>query len=147
MLEREFPQMAALYTVEDAQVLIAAKEEHWRLRTTFCYLLWQHETGELIGYLQVKNIAWEIPAAELGYFIDSRWQRQGYASESLRALVRIATQRLGFERIFLRILPDNRESLGLAKKLGFHDEGVHRKAYRCGQGLLHDVRMLSIVKE
>jgi len=147
MLRRAFPQMAAVYTVEDAQAIIAVKEEHWRLRTTFCYLLRHRETGELIGYLQVKNIAWEIPAAELGYFIGSRWQRQGYASESLRALVRIVMQRLGFERIVLRILPTNRESLGLARKLGFHDEGLHRKAYRCGQGELHDVRVLSIVKE
>ncbi len=147
MLEREFPQMAALYTVEEAQKMIALKDEHWSRRTTFCYLLWHLQSGALVGYLQVKNITWEIPAAELGYFIAGRWQRQGYASESIRVLVRITLQRLGFQRLFVRILPGNWESLALARKLGFQDEGLHRKAYRCGRGQLHDVHVLSLIRE
>lgn len=147
MLQREFPQMAALYTVEEVEQMIALKDEHWSRCTTFCYLLWHLESGALVGYLQVKNITWEIPAAELGYFIAGRWQRQGFASESIRVLVRIAMQRLGFQRIFVRILPGNQESLALARKLGFQDEGLFRKAYRCGRGQLHDVRVLSLIKE
>jgi RimJ/RimL family protein N-acetyltransferase len=95
----------------------------------------------------VKNIAWDVPSAELVYFIGIARQRQGYASESIRAISRLAFLELEFQRIFVRILPSNRESFLLARKLGFHEEGVQRKAFRCGLGQLHDVKYLSLTTE
>lgn len=47
----------------------------------------------------------------------------------------------------MRILPVNRESFALAKKMGFQEEGLHRKALRCGLGELHDVQYLSITSD
>jgi RimJ/RimL family protein N-acetyltransferase len=49
--------------------------------------------------------------------------------------------------MFVRILPSNQRSLALVKKLGFQEEGLHRKAFRCGFGQLHDVCFLSTVRE
>jgi len=95
----------------------------------------------------VKNIAWEIPSAELGYFIGSPWQRQGYAAESTRRIVDLAFRILEFQRIFVRILPSNQPSFALVKKLGFQEEGLHRRALRCGLGELHDVRCLSLTAD
>jgi ribosomal-protein-alanine N-acetyltransferase len=83
----------------------------------------------------------------LGYFIGTARQRQGYASDSIRAILRLAFLELQFQRIFVRILPSNRESFLLARKLGFHEEGVQRKAFRCGLGQLHDVQYLSLTTE
>ena len=143
----EFAQMAALQRVEDAGSFVVEKREQWNSGKTFCYGIWRREKEELIGQIQVKNIAWEIPAAELGYFIDKRWQRQGFASESVKGIVKVAFEGMGFERIFLRILPSNGASFSLAKKLGFQEEGLQRKAFRCGFGELHDVRYLSLTKE
>jgi RimJ/RimL family protein N-acetyltransferase len=102
---------------------------------------------EQIGQIQIKNIAWEIPSAELGYFTSNAWQRKGYASESIRGISGVAFQELDFQRIFVRILPLNRESFALAKRLRFHEEGLHRKAFRCGFGELHDVQYLSLTQE
>lgn len=56
-------------------------------------------------------------------------------------------QQLSFERIFVRILPSNRESFGLVKKFGFREEGVPRKAFRGGYGELHDLHFLAVVRE
>lgn len=146
-LVREFAQLASLRTIEDAALLVCEKHQQWNAGRTFCYGVWRSDQPEQIGQIQVKNIAWEIPAAELGYFIAAPWQRCGYATETIRAILRFAFGRLSFQRVFLRILPENRESLSLAHKLGFRFEGLHRRAFRCGLGELHDVNYLALIHD
>jgi len=147
-LIREFSQMAKeLRNMEQARSFTQEKCEQWDARKTFCYGIWRKAGMEQIGQIQIKNIAWEIPSAELGYFTSNAWQRKGYASESIRGISGVAFQELDFQRIFVRILPLNRESFALAKRLRFHEEGLHRKAFRCGFGELHDVQYLSLTQE
>lgn len=69
VLRREYAQMASLGSVVDSQSLIIEKSNQWDIGRTFCLGIWHKSAGDLIGQLQVKNVAWEIPAAELGYFI------------------------------------------------------------------------------
>jgi len=133
-LIREFSRLAGLQDLQEAQQFVQDKREQWKAEKTFCYGIWRKEAPEQIGQIQVKNIAWDVPSAELGYFICTARQRQGYASESMRAISRLAFLELEFQRIFVRILPSNRESIHLARKLGFHEVGVQRKAFRCGPG-------------
>jgi RimJ/RimL family protein N-acetyltransferase len=146
-LIRDFAQTAALQGVQQVESFIAARSEQWQLRKNFTYGVWQKGADALVGQVQVKNIGWEIPAAELSYFIDKNSQRQGFASESVRGIVTVAFEELRFERIFLRILPSNSGSLSLAKRLGFQEEGLHRRAFRCGFGELHDVYLLSLITQ
>lgn len=146
-LIREFAQIAGLQNVEETKSFIAEKGEQWNDGKTLCYGIWRKQARQQIGQIQVKNVAWEIPSAELGYFIGWLSQRQGYASESVRRIAGLAFQELTFQRIFVRILPSNPESFSLAKKLGFQEEGLHRRAFRCGFGELHDVHYLSLTME
>jgi RimJ/RimL family protein N-acetyltransferase len=145
-LIRDFAQTAALQGPEQAESFVTEKSEQWRSQKSFTYGIWRKGADLFIGQIQVKNIAWEIPAAELSYFIDKNSQRRGYASESIRGILAFAFGELRFERIFVRILPSNAESLSLAKRLGFQEEGLHRNAFRCGFGELHDVHYLSLTR-
>jgi RimJ/RimL family protein N-acetyltransferase len=147
LLIREFAQIAALRNRAQAASFISEKCEQRNAATTFCYGIWQTGTEDgPMGQIQVKNVAWEIPAAELGYFIIEARQGNGYGTEAIRAILRVAFKELEFERIFVRILPTNRRSLALAKKLGFQPERVLRRAFRCGLGELHDVHYLSLIR-
>jgi RimJ/RimL family protein N-acetyltransferase len=146
-LIREFEQQAGLQNLAHAKAFTADKEEQWRCEKTFCYGIWRKPAKEQVGQIQVKNIDWKIPSAELGYFIDGSFQRRGYAAESIREILQLAFEKLGFQRMFVRILPSNRQSFSLAKKLGFREEGLHRRAFRCGLGQLHDVHYLSLIAE
>lgn len=146
-LIREFPQMAWLRSGEEAESFMLEKLEQWNAGKAFCYGIWRTADDCQVGQLQVKNITWEIPSAELSYFIGGSFQRQGYASESVRSLLRAAFEDLGFQRVYLRILQSNNPSFSLAEKLGFHHEGVHRKAFRCGFGQLHEVHYMSLTAD
>jgi RimJ/RimL family protein N-acetyltransferase len=119
------------------------KQEQSNARQTFCYGIWRKGVKQ-VGQIQLKNIAWEIPGAELGYFIDESLHRRGFAHESGRAILRLTLRERAFQRIFVRILPANTASLSLAKGFGFQQEGLHRNAFRCGLGKLNDVIYLSL---
>lgn len=146
-LVREFPQMAWLRTPEEVGDFLQQKTEQWHSGKNFCYGIWRTEGKKQVGQIQVKNITWDIPSAELGYFIGAAWQRQGFATETIRAILSVAFRELGFQRIYVRILMSNAESFALAKKLGFREEGLHRKAFRCGFGQLHDVHYMALTAD
>ncbi|MDP9160156.1 MAG: GNAT family N-acetyltransferase [Acidobacteriota bacterium] len=146
-LIREFAAMTNLQNLDQAASFVREKEDQWEAEKTFCFGIWLKDRGKQIGQIQMKNVAWEIPAGELSYFIDREFQQKRYATESIRAILDLAFLKSGFQRIYVRVLPVNRESLSLARKLGFQSEGVHRKAFRCGAGDLHDVHFLSLIAE
>jgi len=133
-----------LSQAEDVKSFTEDKAEQWNTRRAFCYGIWLKGSNQQIGQLQVKNIVWDVPSAELSYFIGSSSQRQGFASEALSAILRTAFTQLGFKRMFVRIIPSNKESILLANKLGFKHEGLHRNEFRCGFGELHDVHYFSL---
>ncbi len=76
------------------------------------------ETGEIIGRagLNVRE-GYDLP--ELGYVIGRPWQGQGIGTEVCRAILKIAKEEYGFERIMALIQEENQVSLHLAQGLGF----------------------------
>ncbi|MCI8453594.1 MAG: GNAT family N-acetyltransferase [Lachnospiraceae bacterium] len=56
---------------------------------------------------------------ELGYHIFPAYRRQGYAKESSQAILRYGTEQIGACRFLVRVRPENKASLALARWLGF----------------------------
>ena len=147
-LVQNFSPMAnALFQGEDVKSFVEDKTEQWNAGRAFCYGIWFKISKQQIGQLQVKNVMWDVPSAELSYFIDSSSERQGFATEAISGILRVALEQLDFKRIFVRIIPSNQGSIALANKLGFKHEGLHRNAFRCGFGELHDVHYFSVTME
>ena len=147
-LIQSFRGMTDLSQVEEATSFIVEKTQQGNAGKVYGYGIWlkvsKEQIGQLIGQLQVKNVVWDVPSAELGYFMGGSSQRQGFAAEAISAVLHLAFKRLGFEKIFIRIIPSNHESISLANKLGFKHEGLHRNDFRCGFGKLHDVHYFSL---
>lgn len=75
------------------------------------------ETGELIGRAGPwMPDGW--PAMEIGWVIDPRHQRRGYATEAGAVAQRMAWTALGADRLISLIRPDNEPSAAVARKLG-----------------------------
>lgn len=76
------------------------------------------ETGEVIGRagLSVRE-GYDLP--ELGYVIGLPWQGKGIATQVCRAILKLATEEYGFERLMTIIQKENQPSLRLACGLGF----------------------------
>ena len=146
VLRRSFNDtIKQLGTAMDAKAFIRDNAAQRHARKVFVYGVWTLQNRALIGQIKVKNLVWEIPSAELSYFIGSGFRRQGYATEAVLTLLHEAFERLRFNRIHARVIASNQESLELARKLGMTHEGLHRQEFRCGYGELHDVHHFSVM--
>lgn len=65
----------------------------------------------------------------IGYKIDADERQKGIAYEATSFLLPIVVNEFDLKRIEADILPENRPSLALIKKLGFEYEGIARKAH------------------
>lgn len=99
------------------------------------YLPWSiraialRQTKEAVGYVnfhdlpQWHDLAQQEACAEFGYTIFESYRRQGYAEETVRALMGWARDR-GARHFIFSIAPDNTASRGLARKLGARKIGM-----------------------
>jgi ribosomal-protein-serine acetyltransferase len=144
-LRRNFPELAnGVKTVAAASAYVAASAKQWADRLAYVYGIWSPSELHPIGQLRIKNMVWDVPAAELSYFVDRQWLRKGVATGAVRAVLREAFDEGGFRRVYVRIIGANEESLALARRLQLRHEGVHRNSFRCGLGELHDVHLFAM---
>jgi RimJ/RimL family protein N-acetyltransferase len=145
-LKRNFAQLVAeVLQPSDADDHVEQLTQRRAGNSEFAYGVWLRAERQLIGHIKIKNIQWDIPAAELSYFVCQTSLRQGVASEAILALLNVAFEQVHFRRIGLRIIASNHASLSLAQKLRFKQEGLHRNEFRCGFGELHDVYHYSLI--
>lgn len=65
----------------------------------------------------VKRGSLELP--DLGFAFLREFQGRGYALEASRAVLRLAAEKLGLDRLFAITAPENASSIRLLEKLGF----------------------------
>lgn len=82
------------------------------------------ETGEIIGRagLSVRE-GFALP--ELGYVIGVPWQGRGLAREVCQGILQLAGEEYAFEQVQALIQKGNEASMGLARSLGFVEQGEH----------------------
>ncbi|MDO5292403.1 MAG: GNAT family N-acetyltransferase [bacterium] len=86
------------------------------------------DSNTLIGRAGLQCIdIHETPEIELGYLISPQYQRQGYASECIGAIIQYAKEYLELPSLVAVIHPENLASITLAEKYGFQLESTITK--------------------
>ncbi len=122
-----------------ARSYLAHKRDEMREGRNLPCGIFLRETQQLIGYVQLFQIDWNVPRGELSYFIDVAFQKQGLMSEAIAALCNHAFTKLNMAKLFLRVAPENTASIRIAEKTGFQLAGKLRHDFRDGNGVLQDV--------
>lgn len=108
-------------------------------RTYFPYLIKEKASRKLVGFIDIKNIDWQVPKAELGAFIDIDYEGKGIITHHLIHLIDTIVQNYGFKKLFCRIAKENKRSIQVALNCGFEYEGTIRRDYRTTDGRLIDL--------
>lgn len=87
------------------------------------YFFFLKENTQLIGYLHIKDIDWKIKKAELAYFIDAAFCRQGITTEAVQQLLLVCFEMLHLGHVQARVDISNTASIRLLEKIGFKYEG------------------------
>ena len=84
--------------------------------------------GVILGAINFFDVERGIAqAACVGYYVGAPFAGQGYMTEALVLALEYAFRRLGLHRVEADIEPDNRESIRLARRVGFRREGLSRR--------------------
>jgi len=81
--------------------------------------------GAMLGDCGVHVPADKPEQAEFGITVAPAFQGRGYASEALRALLRLVFDTLGKHRAFASVDPRNAPSIALFERAGFRKEAHH----------------------
>ncbi len=108
-------------------------------KTYLPYLIVETKTGQLLGLIDIKNIDWNIPKAELGAFIDAKYEGKGLITHFMSVVINQIVDQYNFKKLFCRIAPRNIRSIHAIKRVGFKLEGTIRCDYKTVKGELVDL--------
>jgi RimJ/RimL family protein N-acetyltransferase len=80
------------------------------------------ETGLILGSSSLHPRDWSLPRFEIGYWCRMRFQRQGYVTEAVRAILRFGFETLQAKRIQCVCDSLNARSLRVAERVGLRRE-------------------------
>lgn len=83
------------------------------------WLVFEKESGKLVGRAGVEHREELEGELELGYAIGTPWQGKGYATEVCCGILQYVHEELGFEEICSLVQPENAVSVHLLEKWGF----------------------------
>lgn len=83
---------------------------------------------------------------EIGYWIHSGHQNQGYATEISRALTQVAFDYHGVQRLEIRCDPANLASAAVPRKLGFEHEATLKQRDTTPAGEIRDTMIWTLFK-
>jgi RimJ/RimL family protein N-acetyltransferase len=134
-------------SIEDTRAFLQFSEAQWAKWPAGPYLALLRDRGELVGS---TGLMFESPLrAATGYVLARRFWGQGFATEALTAMVRLA-EACGVQRLYAICHHQHMASARVLEKGGFTFEGTLRRYAEfpnLARGTLYDVRCYSKIFE
>ena len=111
---------------DSTRFIVDAAEERQRRRSL---VLGIYVDDELAGTIGLHYIEWFDRSAELGYWIASRREAQGWVTRAAHGVLGFAFRAAGLNRVVIRCAIGNDRSRRVAERLGFRREGILREAH------------------
>lgn len=131
--------VARTKTFEDTLIFMTDMERRIQDRTYFPYIIADNSNDNIAGFIDLKNIDWNIPKSELGCYIDKDYVNKGIASTAFRLFCDFCFEEYKFQKLFLRTHHNNTSARQVAEKCGFEIEGTIRRDYRTTSGDIVDL--------
>lgn len=81
------------------------------------------ENGKLVGSISANKTENDDECYEIGYALGKKYWRNGYATESLKAVVEFLIKEVGIRKFLCRYAKENQASGSVIRKVGFEYKG------------------------
>ncbi|MFN7039110.1 MAG: GNAT family N-acetyltransferase [Alphaproteobacteria bacterium] len=100
----------------------------WILRSDIRFVITDKETDNIIGIglYPPCQANWNIPSFGIMYFLAKTYQRKGYATEAVNALIRFAFKHLKARKIEIKCDEENVKSIAIPERLGMQLEASQK---------------------
>ncbi len=119
---------------EETEINIREAHINFLKREDLRLLAFHKQTGELVCSSGLHRIDWEVPKFEIGYWADTRFCGNGYATEAVEGITGFAFKELGANRVEIRCDSNNVKSKAIPERLNFDFEGILRNEDRSADG-------------
>ena len=103
-------------------------QKETRLDSAYVFFVFRKRDDTLMGGCTLSNVRRGVTqCCALGYWLGSRFARQGYMSDAMRVLIPFVFKTLGMHRIEAACVPENEPSRNLLTKAGFREEGLAKR--------------------
>jgi RimJ/RimL family protein N-acetyltransferase len=126
-------------TIEDTRNFVSDIVQKAEEKTYFPYIILDNSSNRIIGFLDLKNIDWNIPKSELGCYIDEDYANKGITTKAFRLFCDFCFTEYKFKKLFLRTHQSNTSAKIVAEKCGFELEGTIRRDYKTTSGEIVDL--------
>ncbi|MGG4094275.1 GNAT family N-acetyltransferase [Paenibacillus lautus] len=114
---------AEFYTIDKQAEILAAESRS--IADGSLFKVWLHQDDEIIGSIAISNIVRGVfQSAHVGYKLAQAHTGKGYMTEALGAVVAYCFDTLELHRLEANIMPRNKASLNVVRRLGFYEEGL-----------------------
>ena len=147
-LTKYFPK--TLLANKDIEATTAHINDRIRLtekKEFFTFVIFDNLLNKIVGTVFLKELDWNIPKGEIGFFIDQAYEGKGIITKSVSMVKNYCFNTLGLNKIFMRIAEDNSGSKRVAEKNDFKMEGILRKDFKTSEGKLINVVYYGLLKE
>ena len=116
------------FEIDSIEKMLEFEKQAEDAKQAISLYIFKKDDGKLIGNVKLSNIVYGIfLSCFTGYKLDKDELSKGYMTEALKEVVRIAFEEYGLHRIEANIMPRNKASQKVVKKLGFKKEGKSKK--------------------
>lgn len=140
------PWAQSMPTVAESEVSIRQSRLQFLERKDLRLLLVHKQTSQLVGSSGLHRIDWQARRFEIGYWVRTSFEKQGYVTEAVNAVTSFAIQELQANRVEIRCDSRNTRSARVAERTGFTLEGILRNDKCDVDGLLRDTMIFSKVR-
>jgi len=130
-------------TVEQTVEWLRGHRTSFDLGQNFRYAVFEREGGALVG----ENMLLDRVGAggmEIGYLTHLGFEGRGYANEATCAMIRLAFEHHGVDRVEIHCSPENRASAAIPARLGFEHEATLKRRVVDTEGAIHDLMIWTL---
>jgi ribosomal-protein-serine acetyltransferase len=134
-------------TPEQAEILVRDLHADWVGRKHFFIGVFLKNSETFVGNIYLGVVNWVLPEYLLGYFADVEHEGQGYISEAVLAVLKLAFGPMQAHRVRLMCSSSNERSIAVARRCGFGQEGLLRQEKRNPEGGFDDTLIFGLLKD
>jgi RimJ/RimL family protein N-acetyltransferase len=150
-LQPWMPWAQSVPSVEESEAYCRRQQARFLLREDLVWLMLEREpggaAGRLVGAVGLHRMNWTVRRFEVGYWARHGHAGQGFVTEAVRTLTRLAFDRLGARRVEVRMDDRNEASQRVAESAGFSFEGLLRSDSLAVDGSPRDTCIYAKVRE
>ncbi|MCB9451270.1 MAG: GNAT family N-acetyltransferase [Anaerolineaceae bacterium] len=133
-------------TIEENETFVRRAAAQFALREDLPLFLFRKADNRFVGGSGLHRIDWSVPHFEIGYWVRTSLEGQGYVTEAVHGIANFAFTALSAERVEIRCDVRNERSAAVARRAGFRLDGCLRHDARGARGELRDTYVFSKIR-